>query len=202
MLALWAGSVAEARLAGTHVDLQAEHSRRRAGIALAARRPMPLAHIEYDEVARRVVALHDEDADRAVSIGTVSAARLARRHLREIFARTGAAQPSGRLPPPLVPAAEPIFAAIAAVRSTERAFTASLKGLDENDTEAVRRADKAGETNDRAVAALYALIPTMVAGLQALIRHYAEDAEAFEPGKAGTLNLAHLARIVVSNAPS
>ncbi len=120
----------------------------------------------------------------------------------EIFARTGAAQPSGRLPPPLVPAAEPIFAAIAAVRSTERAFTASLKGLDENDTEAVRRADKAGETNDRAVAALYALIPTMVAGLQALIRHYAEDAEAFEPGKAGTLNLAHLARIVVSNAPS
>lgn len=141
-------------------------------------------------------------ADRAAGAGTASAARLARRHLREIFARTGAAQPSGRLPSPLASAADPIFAAIDAVRSTERAFTTSLRDLDEDDAEAVRRADEAGEANDRAVAALYALMPATVAGLHALIRHYAKDAEAFEPGTAGTLNLAHLARIVASNAPS
>lgn len=50
------------RTAGPHVDLKAEHPRCRAWIALAVRRAMPLANVEHDDMARRVVAPHDEEA--------------------------------------------------------------------------------------------------------------------------------------------
>lgn len=147
-------------------------------------------------------ALIDYYAGRAEVGGTKAAIRIARRHLREIFARPGACGSQSDLPPPLT--ADPIFAAIEAVKRTDAEFTALLEGLDEEDASAVRRADEAADRASDALKALYATVPATAAGLHALIRHHAEDAEIHDQGLGccGTLNLAHLARIVAQNAPS
>jgi len=148
--------------------------------------------------ARALVAYY---AARAEQAGHIGAVRSARRRLREVFARSGAARPAAPLPAVLMAreapqAADPVFAAIANAKAADRVFTASLRGLDENDTVRMARANALSDASSDAMKALGETRPTTQAGLLALIRHYAADAQLNEPYSVGAHSLLCLARQV------
>ncbi|MET3695382.1 hypothetical protein [Methylobacterium goesingense] len=148
--------------------------------------------------ARALIAYYAARAERADSTG---ATRSARRRLREVFARSGAVQPGAPLPALLAArgnpqTTDPVFAAITAAKAADRVFTASLRGLDENDPVRMARANALSDASSDAMKALGETRPTTQAGLLALIRHYADDAQLNEPYSVGAHSLLCLARQV------
>lgn len=89
--------------------------------------------------------------------------------------------------------ADPILAAISAVRLAEVAHTQALDGLDEDDEAAVCRADEACDRHSKAAKALATLHPQSWEGFRDLIHHYAYETDFYECGGSA---LKHLARIV------
>lgn len=148
--------------------------------------------------ARALVAYY---AARAERTGIAGAARSARRRLREVFARSGAyaldrASWGSLAASEPAPAADPVFAAIANAKAADKVFTASLRGLDENDPVRMGRANAMADASSDAMKALGEVRPTTQAGLLALIRHYSDDAQLNDPCSVGAHSLLCLSRVV------
>lgn len=90
--------------------------------------------------------------------------------------------------------ADPVFAAIEALRDAEGALTAALRGLNEDDAVQMARADAAADASGDAQNALSRLRPLTMAGLCALIRFHAEDTALLEPDTVGAVAFREVAR--------
>lgn len=100
-------------------------------------------------------------------------------------------------PSPLSAAtADPVFAAIAAVDEAQRVHLAALDGLDEDDDAQLRRANAAADAETVAFERLTQVMPTTLAGLQALVERYAIEAEVTESWSAGGSYLRHIGRVL------
>lgn len=97
---------------------------------------------------------------------------------------------------PQTETADPVFAAIAAADEAQRVHLAALDGLDENDDTQMRRANAAADAETVAFERLTQVMPTTLAGLQALVERYAVEAEETERWSAGGSYLRHVARVL------
>lgn len=102
--------------------------------------------------------------------------------------------PSRRIPQADVE--DPVFAAIAAADEAQRAHLAALDGLDEDDDAQMRWANAASYAETVAFEQLTQVMPTTLAGLQALVERYAVEAEETERWSAGGNYLRHIARVL------
>ncbi|KQO88235.1 hypothetical protein ASF33_21965 [Methylobacterium sp. Leaf92] len=100
-------------------------------------------------------------------------------------------------PSPLSTAtADPVFAAIAAADEAQRVHLAALDRSDEDDHAQMRRANAAADAETVAFERLTQVMPTTLAGLQALVERYAVEAEETERWSAGGSYLRHIARVL------
>ncbi|WP_053080574.1 hypothetical protein [Methylobacterium variabile] len=88
---------------------------------------------------------------------------------------------------------DPIHQAIAGAERAERAHTAVLSGLDEDDEAQMRRANAAADASAAAFEALTTVIPSSRAGLNALADFYARETEETEGWCSSGRYLRHLA---------
>ncbi|MDV2986370.1 UNVERIFIED_CONTAM: hypothetical protein Q9R58_18790 [Methylobacteriaceae bacterium AG10] len=91
---------------------------------------------------------------------------------------------------------DPVFAAIAAADEAQREHLAALDGLDEDSDAQMRRANAAADAETAAFERLTQVMPTTLAGLQALVERYAVEAEEIECWSAGGSYLRHIARVL------
>lgn len=100
-------------------------------------------------------------------------------------------------PSPLSAAtADPVFAAIAVADEAQRLHLMALDGLDEDDAAQMRRANAVADAETVAFERLTQVMPTTLAGLQALVERYAAEAEETERWSAGGSYLRHIARVL------
>ncbi|MGN7124038.1 hypothetical protein [Methylorubrum thiocyanatum] len=97
---------------------------------------------------------------------------------------------------------DPVFAAIAAADEAQRQHLAALVGLDEDDDAQMRRANAASYAETVAFERLTQVMPTTLAGLQALVERYAVEAEETERWSAGGSYLRHIARVLACESKS
>ncbi|MGW5961034.1 hypothetical protein [Methylorubrum thiocyanatum] len=97
---------------------------------------------------------------------------------------------------------DPVFTAIAAADEAQRQHLAALVGLDEDDDAQMRRANAASHAETIAFERLTQVMPTTLAGLQALVERYAVEAEETERWSAGGSYLRHIARVLACESES